>query len=95
MKETFKSFVELLISVALDADVMITLERENGKDIRSTQFDDWLILDLQEVDQSQAVPVTGQHWVPDLQFSSEGLFCEKIFSAKAHQHKVGQEQWNV
>lgn len=32
MKETFKSFVELLISVALDADVMTTLERENGKD---------------------------------------------------------------
>lgn len=39
MKETFKSFVELLISVALDADVMITLERENGKDIKSTRFD--------------------------------------------------------
>lgn len=34
MKETFKSFVELLISVALDADVMIMLERENGKDIK-------------------------------------------------------------
>ncbi|XP_060779414.1 glutamine and serine-rich protein 1 isoform X2 [Neoarius graeffei] len=31
MKETFKSFVELLISVALDADVMITLERENDE----------------------------------------------------------------
>jgi uncharacterized protein (DUF4415 family) len=30
MKETFKSFVELLISVALDADVMSALERENG-----------------------------------------------------------------
>ncbi|KAI5629678.1 glutamine and serine-rich protein 1, partial [Silurus asotus] len=31
MKETFKSFVELLISVALDADLMITLERENDE----------------------------------------------------------------
>ncbi|XP_053356179.1 glutamine and serine-rich protein 1 [Clarias gariepinus] len=31
MKETFKSFVELLISVALDADVMVTLERENDE----------------------------------------------------------------
>lgn len=30
MKETFKSFVELLISVALNADVMNSLERENG-----------------------------------------------------------------
>lgn len=30
MKETFKSFVELLISIALDADVMSALERENG-----------------------------------------------------------------
>ncbi|KAL0168779.1 hypothetical protein M9458_037001, partial [Cirrhinus mrigala] len=29
MKETFKSFVELLISLALDADVMNALEREN------------------------------------------------------------------
>ncbi|XP_028981137.2 glutamine and serine-rich protein 1 [Esox lucius] len=31
MKETFKSFVELLISVALDADVMSTLERETDE----------------------------------------------------------------
>ncbi|XP_056621842.1 glutamine and serine-rich protein 1 isoform X1 [Triplophysa dalaica] len=31
MKETFKSFVELLISVALDADVMNSLERENDE----------------------------------------------------------------
>ncbi|CAB1339018.1 unnamed protein product [Coregonus sp. 'balchen'] len=31
MKETFKSFVELLISVALDADVMSALERENDE----------------------------------------------------------------
>lgn len=31
MKETFKSFVELLISVALDEDVMTALERANGK----------------------------------------------------------------
>ncbi|KAF5902418.1 glutamine and serine-rich protein 1, partial [Clarias magur] len=31
MKETFKSFVELLISVALDADVMATLEKENDE----------------------------------------------------------------
>ncbi|XP_036440800.1 glutamine and serine-rich protein 1 [Colossoma macropomum] len=31
MKETFRSFVELLISVALDADVMIALERENDE----------------------------------------------------------------
>lgn len=33
MKETFKSFVELLISVALDEDVMTALERENGEQI--------------------------------------------------------------
>lgn len=31
MKETFKSFVELLISVALDEDVMMALERANGE----------------------------------------------------------------
>ncbi|XP_022521738.2 glutamine and serine-rich protein 1 [Astyanax mexicanus] len=31
MKETFRSFVELLISVALDADVMIALEKENDE----------------------------------------------------------------
>ncbi|MEQ2221507.1 hypothetical protein ILYODFUR_016611 [Ilyodon furcidens] len=31
MKETFKSFVELLISVALDEDVLITLERANDE----------------------------------------------------------------
>ncbi|KAL1007715.1 hypothetical protein UPYG_G00090620 [Umbra pygmaea] len=31
MKETFRSFVELLVSVALDADVMSTLERENDE----------------------------------------------------------------
>ncbi|XP_073706462.1 glutamine and serine-rich protein 1 [Garra rufa] len=31
MKETFKSFVELLISIALDADVMNALERENDE----------------------------------------------------------------
>lgn len=31
MKETFKSFVELLISIALDADVMSALERENDE----------------------------------------------------------------
>ncbi|KPP79172.1 glutamine and serine-rich protein 1-like, partial [Scleropages formosus] len=31
MKETFKSFVELLISLALDPDVMDTLERENDE----------------------------------------------------------------
>ncbi|XP_030622219.1 glutamine and serine-rich protein 1 [Chanos chanos] len=31
MKETFRSFVELLISVALDADVMVALERENDE----------------------------------------------------------------
>lgn len=31
MKETFKSFVELLISIALDEDVMIALERANGE----------------------------------------------------------------
>lgn len=31
MKETFKSFVELLISVALDEDVMIALERANDE----------------------------------------------------------------
>ncbi|KAA0714728.1 Glutamine and serine-rich protein 1 [Triplophysa tibetana] len=31
MKETFKSFVELLISVALDPDVMNSLERENDE----------------------------------------------------------------
>lgn len=30
MKDTFKSFVELLISVALDEDVMTALERANG-----------------------------------------------------------------
>lgn len=30
MKETFKSFVELLISIALDEDVMTALERANG-----------------------------------------------------------------
>lgn len=32
MKETFKSFVELLISIALDEDVMTALERANGED---------------------------------------------------------------
>lgn len=31
MKETFRSYVELLISVALDAEVMNTLEKENGE----------------------------------------------------------------
>uniref|UniRef100_A0A8C1RE88 Glutamine and serine-rich protein 1-like n=1 Tax=Cyprinus carpio TaxID=7962 RepID=A0A8C1RE88_CYPCA len=31
MKETFKSFVELLISIALDGDVMNALERENDE----------------------------------------------------------------
>ena len=31
MKETFKSFVELLISVALDEDVMTALERAKGE----------------------------------------------------------------
>lgn len=31
MKETFRSFVELLISVALDEDVMTALERANGE----------------------------------------------------------------
>lgn len=31
MKETFKSFVELLVSVALDADVLNALERENDE----------------------------------------------------------------
>ncbi|XP_071385256.1 glutamine and serine-rich protein 1 [Centroberyx affinis] len=31
MKETFKSFVELLISVALDEDVMTALEKENDE----------------------------------------------------------------
>lgn len=31
MKETFKSFVELLISIALDEDVMTALERANGE----------------------------------------------------------------
>ncbi|XP_076846827.1 glutamine and serine-rich protein 1 [Brachyhypopomus gauderio] len=31
MKETFRSFVELLISVALDADVMTALEKENDE----------------------------------------------------------------
>ncbi|KAL2088803.1 hypothetical protein ACEWY4_015702 [Coilia grayii] len=31
MKETFRSYVELLISVALDAEVMNTLERENDE----------------------------------------------------------------
>ncbi|XP_059361997.1 glutamine and serine-rich protein 1 [Carassius carassius] len=31
MKETFKSFVELLISLALDTDVMNSLERENDE----------------------------------------------------------------
>ncbi|XP_062861187.1 glutamine and serine-rich protein 1 [Trichomycterus rosablanca] len=31
MKESFKSFVELLISIALDADVMINLENENDE----------------------------------------------------------------
>ena len=31
MKETFRSFVELLISVALDEDMLTALEKENGK----------------------------------------------------------------
>jgi len=31
MKETFRSFVELLISIALDEDVMAALERANGE----------------------------------------------------------------
>lgn len=31
MKETFKSFVELLISVALDPDVLDALEKESGR----------------------------------------------------------------
>lgn len=31
MKETFKSFVELLISIALDEDVMTALEKANGE----------------------------------------------------------------
>ncbi|KAL1256336.1 hypothetical protein QQF64_011881, partial [Cirrhinus molitorella] len=31
MKETFKSFVELLISIALDTDIMNALERENDE----------------------------------------------------------------
>lgn len=31
MKETFRSFVELLISIALDEDVMTALERANGE----------------------------------------------------------------
>lgn len=31
MKETFKSFVELLISVALDEDLVMALERANGE----------------------------------------------------------------
>lgn len=30
MKDTFRSYVELLITVALDAEVMDALERENG-----------------------------------------------------------------
>ncbi len=30
-KETFKSFVELLISIALDANAVHALERENGE----------------------------------------------------------------
>lgn len=29
MKETFKSFIELLISIAVDADILITLEQDN------------------------------------------------------------------
>ncbi|KAJ7994708.1 hypothetical protein DPEC_G00252290 [Dallia pectoralis] len=33
MKETFRSFVELLISVALDADVISTLERETDEQL--------------------------------------------------------------
>lgn len=41
MKETFRSFVELLISVALDADVMSALEREN---------DDLLLPQMKRVD---------------------------------------------
>lgn len=31
MRETFRSFVELLISIALDEDVMTALERTNGQ----------------------------------------------------------------
>lgn len=31
MKETFKSFVELLVSVALDEDLVMALERANGE----------------------------------------------------------------
>lgn len=31
MKETFKSFVELLISIALDEDLVTALEKANGK----------------------------------------------------------------
>lgn len=33
MKETFKSFVELLISIALDEDLVTALERANGEQI--------------------------------------------------------------
>lgn len=31
MKDTFRSFVELLISIALDEDMMTALERSNGE----------------------------------------------------------------
>lgn len=31
MKETFKSFVELLVSIALDEDLVMALERANGE----------------------------------------------------------------
>lgn len=31
MKETFKSFVELLISIALDEDLVTALEKANGE----------------------------------------------------------------
>lgn len=33
MKDTFKSFVELLISIALDEDLVTALERANGEQI--------------------------------------------------------------
>ena len=34
MKETFRSFVELLVGVAMDEDVLAALERENGQSTR-------------------------------------------------------------
>lgn len=38
MKETFKSYMELLVSIALDPDTMQALEKSNGTPTKHTQI---------------------------------------------------------